>query len=375
MRDNREDAPEPLRSGFSGDTAFVLGDAAPHPIAASHAPAGTRASARLPRRALRIPANIFRYVLATSGWHQLVLAVLTAIVFLLEIVPLELQRRIIDDLTKNRHFQIVLSLCAVYAGTALLQGGTKALVNVYRGWVGERATRDLRRQVHLLVSSTSAESSTSEAEGVQASMMVTEVESIGSFTGSAFAEPLLQGGILCSVLAYMVHVDLWMALAAFLLFVPQFVFVPALQGAMNRRMRARVQIVRELSVSVVEGQEHDQARDRSDDERIQHVFALNMGVFKLKFSMNFLMNLSTQLQVISALLVGGWAVYQNRLEIGGVVAFISGIGKMTDPWGDLVNYFRDANLSQVRYALVRDALSQQVPDGEDGSGQAIRGGN
>jgi ABC-type transport system involved in cytochrome bd biosynthesis fused ATPase/permease subunit len=158
-----------------------------------------------------------------------------------------------------------------------VQGGTKALVNIDRSWVGERTTRDLRRQIHHLVSSTSAASSTLEAEGMQASMIVTEVESIGSFTGSAFSEPLLQGGILCSVLAYMIHVDFWMALAAFLLFLPQFVFVPLIQGAMNRRTRARVQIIRQLSVSVVEGQDHDPARDRSDDERIQRVFELNMG--------------------------------------------------------------------------------------------------
>ena len=111
----------------------------------------------------------------------------------------------------------------------------------------------------------------------------------------------------------MVHVDFWMALAAFLLFLPQFAFVPAMQGAMNRRIRARVQIIRLLSISVVEAQDHDLARDRRDSERIQRVFELNMGFFKLKASMNFLMNLSTQLQIISALLIGGWAVYQDRL--------------------------------------------------------------
>ena len=89
-----------------------------------------------------------------------------------------------------------------------------------------------------------------------------------------------------------------------------------------------------------------------------------MGIFKFKFSMNFLMNLSTQLQIIGALLVGGWAVYAQRLEIGGVVAFISGIGRITDPWGDLVNYFRDVNITQVKFGLVRDAVDQQalVPD-------------
>ena len=150
--------------------------------------------------------------------------------------------------------------------------------------------------------------------------------------------------------------------AAFVLFVPQLIFVPLMQGAMNRRTRARVQTLRQLSVSAVEGTGGDSARDRTDDGRIEQVFELNMGIYRLKFSMNFLMNLSTQLQIIGALLVGGWAVYEQRLEIGGVVAFISGIGRITDPWGDLVNYFREVNLTQVKYALVRDAIHQQAPD-------------
>jgi|SRR5579862_82093 len=313
--------------------------------------------------AVAIPRNIYRYILETGGWHQLVLVGLTIAVFLLEIVPLELQRRIVDDIVKTRPYWSIVVLCAVYAGTVLLQGGTKLVLNIYRSWVGERATRDLRRRVHVLISSSSAASSTPEAEGIQASMIVAEVESIGGFVGGSVSEPLLQGGILLSVLAYMVHVDFSMAATAFALFVPQLVFVPLMQGAMNRRTRARVQIIRQLSVSVVEeGHDHDAARERADDERIARVFELNMGVFRLKFSMNFLMNLSTQLQIIGVLLVGGWAVYQHHLAVGGVVAFISGIGRITDPWGDLVNYFRDVNLTHVRYALVRDAVEQQVQD-------------
>ncbi len=309
-----------------------------------------------------MPRNLFRYVLATGALHQLLLVLLTVAVFLLEVVPLELQRRIIDDLVKHRALWLVVALCAIYAGTVLVQGGAKLVLNVYRGWVGERATRDLRRRVHLLVSSHSAASSTPEAEGVQASMMVAEVESIGGFVGESVSEPLLQGGILCSVLAYMIHVDLWMAGTALALFVPQLIFVPLMQGAMNRRTRARVQVIRLLSVSVVQGTSSDDARDQTDDERIQHVFELNMGILRFKFSMNFLMNLSTQLQIIGVLLVGGFAVYADRIDIGGVVAFISGIGRITDPWGDLVNYFRDANITQVKYGLVRDAINQQGPD-------------
>jgi ABC-type bacteriocin/lantibiotic exporter with double-glycine peptidase domain len=315
-----------------------------------------------PGGAAEMPANIFRYVLATSRWHQLGLVALTVAVFLLEVVPLELQRRIVNDLVKHREYWSIVMLAAVYAGAVLVQGGTKLVLNIYRSWVGERATRDLRRRVHLLVSSGSAAASSPEAEGIQASMIVAEVESIGGFVGGSVSEPLLQGGILLSVLGYMIHVDFWMAATAFVLFVPQLIFVPLMQGAINRRTRGRVQILRQLSVSAVEGTGGDKARDRTDDEHIEQVFELNMGIYRFKFSMNFLMNLSTQLQIIGALLVGGWAVYEQRLEIGGVVAFISGIGRITDPWGDLVNYFRDVNITQVKYALVRDAIHQQAPD-------------
>jgi ABC-type multidrug transport system fused ATPase/permease subunit len=308
-----------------------------------------------------LPSNIYRYVWQRSGWHQIPLVVLTVCVFLLEVVPLELQRRIVNDAVKDRNYRYVLVLCGVYLGAVLVQGGTKLALNVYRSWVGESAVRELRRRVHALIEATNATSSSLEAEGVQASMMVSEVEPVGSFVGGSVSEPLLQVGILCSVLAYMIHVDLRMAAVAILFFVPQLIFVPTMQHAMNRRTRVRVRVIRQLSIGAIEGSAYT-ARNRADDERIDRVFALNMGIYKFKFSMNFLMNLSTQLQIIGALAVGVWAVLHEQLEIGGVVAFISGIGRITDPWGDLVNYFRDANINQVRFGLLRDAIDQQADE-------------
>jgi len=287
---------------------------------------------------------------------------LTIAVFLLEIVPLELQRRVINDLVKDREYRMILILCGAYFASVLIQGGTKLVLNIYRGWVGEWATRDLRHRVRLLASSSLETSSGSEAQGIQAAMVVSEVEPIGGFVGGAISEPLLEGGILASVLAYMVHVDWRMGLAALALFMPQLIFVPLMQRAMNRRTKRRVKIIRRLSVSVVGklAEPESETDGQQDDERIQRVFQLNVGILKLKFSMNFLMNLSTQLQVISALVIGGWLVHEKQLEVGGIVAFISGIGKLADPWGDLVNWFRDVNLNQVKFHLMREAVDRQL---------------
>ncbi len=322
---------------------------------------GRRAPARFPLAGSRksgLPQNVFRYVFEASGWHQLLLLVLTVAVFLLEVVPLELQRRIVNDLVKHRNYQLVVILGIVYVGVELVQGGSKLGLNIYRSWVGERATRALRKRIRAIVGTSPAGSPMPEASGIEVSMIVAEVEPIGGFVGESISEPLLQGGVLLSVLAYMIHVEPWMALAALALFVPQLVFVPLIQHAINRRTGARVWLLRQVSVSVIAPDEGDEKRRRADNARIGRIFELNMGVFRLKFTMNFLMNLGNHLAVVGILLVGGWFVYTEQLEIGGVVAFISGIARLNDPWGDLVNYFRDVSNTQVKFRLVADAVNR-----------------
>jgi ABC-type multidrug transport system fused ATPase/permease subunit len=307
----------------------------------------------------RLPTNLFRYVLAVSWRHQIGLIGLTIIAFLLEIVPLEIQRRVVNNLVKERPFDLVIALCAAYAGAVLIQGATKLGLNVYRGWIGENATRDLRRHVIGYSRTAQAVALGSEARGIGAAMIVAEVEPIGGFVGSSLSEPVLQAGILLSVLAYIVHLDRWMAAAALALFLPQLVFVPLMQGAINRRANARVWVLRQLGISSVETRTAAAQQPSTDAKRIDRVLRLNMGIFKLKFSMNFLMNFCSHLQVVAALLIGGWMVHTDQLQVGGVVAFISAVGRLNDPWGDLVNYFRDLNMTQVRFGLFADRIDER----------------
>jgi len=308
-----------------------------------------------------LPQNIFRYILATSAAHQAALSALTIMVFLLEFVPLELQRRIVNDVVKNRNFRFVVMLCAAYLAVVLIQGGMKLVLNVYRAWVGERATRDLRLRIRSLVESSPQVLRDSEVSGVEISMIVAEVEPLGAFAGEAISEPLLQCGVLATVIAYLIHLEPLIALATIVIFAPQIVFVPLMQMAINRSTASRVSVLREVSAEVLEPDD-SVGRIRSMDSHIDRVFQLNIRIFKLKFSMNFLMNLCSHMQIIAALLVGGWFVLTDRLAIGGVVAFISAIARLNDPWGDLVNYFRDTNLAQVKFRLVADAIEKlRVP--------------
>ena len=43
------------------------------------------------------------------------------------------------------------------------------------------------------------------------------------------------------------------------------------------------------------------------------------------------------------------------------MAFISGIARPNDPWGDLVNFFRDVSVTQVKYRLLAGAVADLSP--------------
>jgi ABC-type multidrug transport system fused ATPase/permease subunit len=304
-----------------------------------------------------MPQGLFAYVWRTSASHQLALSVLSASVFLLTAAPLEVQRRIVNDAVRDGAVRSIFLLGLAYAGLALTEGGIKLGLNVYRAWVAERATLRLRQSVLALAAGAPEEDRAAEAEGIEISMILFEAEPIGGFFGVAVSEPLLQGGILVSVYGYMTYLEPTLALVALLLFLPQLVFVPLIQRAINRRDRRRIQTMREVSVAIVDRPHRSPvASDAAQSERIDRVFGLRMGIFRLKFTMNFLMNLMHHFSVAAALAVGGWFAVSGRIEIGSVVAFVSGLGKLSDPWGDLVNWFREMTAAAVKYRLIADAV-------------------
>jgi len=296
-----------------------------------------------------LPRTIIGYVIRNSGAHQLGLAALSAAVFGLSAVPLELQRRIVNDAIQSGATRTILWLAIAYAGVAVLEQSLKLALNVYRGWVSEDAVRRLRRTLHA-ADGHGAVIDDADEVGTHAAMVVAEAEPIGGFVGLAISEPLLQAGILASVIGYMAYLEPWtVALcAAFLL--PQMLFVPPLQRAINRRAAERIKTLRQVSGGIVD-------TGIPTEEGIEHVFSLNMGIYKIKYTMNLAMNLMHYLAVAAALGVGGWFAVSGQIDVGTVVAVVSGLGKLNDPWGDLVSWAREWSVDSVKYRLFVDAVN------------------
>ena len=303
-----------------------------------------------------MPRSIFAYVLQCTWKHQVGLAILSVATFLLSAAPLELQRRIINTIVEHGAFATLVWLALTYAGIALAEQSLKLILNIYRGWVAEDSVRSLRMRAGE--SARGAGASSADDTGVEIAVMLEEVEPIGGFTGVSVSEPLLQGGVLVSVVGYMVYLDARLALLALLFFLPQLVFVPLLQGAINRRAQHRILTKRGMSGDIVRATTMSHQEWDWVHEPIARVFTLNMGIYKLKFTMNLLMNVMHHSSVAVALGVGGWMALEGKIEVGTVVAIVSGMGKLNDPWGDLVNWARELSVVGVKYRLYVEALQR-----------------
>ena len=164
---------------------------------------------------------MFGFVWRLSATDQFWIAIVTVAVVFLDTVPIEVQRRIVNAVTKGHEFQPILLLALIYAGLVVLQGALKLLLNIYRSWISENSVRSLRTFINKRGPGTKSEPDKAKDQGIEISIIVAEADPVGSFVGTSISSPLQQIGILVSVLGYLTYLNPFMALATFFVISPQ----------------------------------------------------------------------------------------------------------------------------------------------------------
>ncbi len=311
-----------------------------------------------------MPESLYRYIWSISRRDQIGLCVLTALVFPLSMLPLELQRRIINDAVGGTSPELLLILGGGYFAVIVVHGGLKYALNLYRGRVSERVTLNLREAIYYCIYAVvpgdrAARDEEPVDRGTVVSMLAAEVEKPGGFVGESLSQPLLQGGTIAAVLGYMVWVEPLIAFAAVVLHLPQLVVVPWIQGRINRHAKSHAERVRDLGDLVVERAETTGGRGSIPQDfarLIERILAIRMSIFRLKYFLKFFNNFLGHLGPLSVLLLGGWLVIRGRTEVGTIVAFISGFERVNDPWRQLIALYRRVANARTMYKLVVDTF-------------------
>jgi len=308
-----------------------------------------------------MPEGLYAYIWVVSWSQQIVLCLLTFLVFPLTLAPIELQRRIVNEAIGGMNLDLLFWLGGLYAAVALVQGALKYLRNVYLERVGQGVIRRLRRRIVA-----NEEFGAKMAEGTKQSLIVKEAEEVGDFVAESLAFPLLQAGIVLAIAGYMLVVDPAVAMVALGFFVPSMILVAVVQPRLNRLTGKKTRTQRSLGEAVLED-DHAPDRVAADsriDRLIEKLYALKVRIAELKYGVKFATNLLGHLGPLSVLVVGGYFVVQGETTLGTIVAFISGYDRMSDPARELLNFYRRLSMMRVQYGLVREAASGSPPEAQ-----------
>ena len=275
----------------------------------------------------------------------------------LSLVPLELQRQIVDHALVERKLDLLAMLGGAYLAIIVLQGGLKFLLNMLKGTATETIARDLRRKIMGRLVGEQKSDDRPNA-GTIVSMLAAETENVSGFAGDALAVPLLSAGTVFYVAGYLLWVEPAIAVLAVVVYFPQVVIVPATQRTINRLARLRIQLVRNLS--------HLATRlfRRSIDHReripgrflINRMYQVHIWIYFRKYLLAGLGNFLDNMGTLIVLMVGGYLVIQGKTQVGTLVVFISGLSKIADPWDQIINFYREVSNTAVMFDMIAQRL-------------------
>ena len=314
-----------------------------------------------------MPQSVYRYIFNNSFKQQVLVVLLTLSLLPLAPVPLELQRRILDDAIAQKDTDLLLQLASFYLVALIVASVLKTWMKVQRGIISARIVHSLRSSVYYCIytvvppSKLKAESVSDDRvdEGAVVSMLSSEVEKLGGFSGSAISGPLLQIGTLISILGYMFWVEPQVAAIALVLYSPQFFIVPYFQRKLNELSRDKAMKVRELGAFIVDNAEEDLLSKEPPSLFLRitdQILNIRTRFLMRKNIMKTMVNMLIALGPFGVIAFGGWLVIHGQLELGVILAFVTGLEKLGGPIRELISEYSQITEAQMRYKMLLAAF-------------------
>lgn len=289
------------------------------------------------------------FVWRSSGIHQFYVGGLAIVVALLNFLPIDLQRRVVDDAITNKDVKALLLFGGLYLATVLLHSATKYVLMIYQGWVGENTTKAARDQLAEVACERSGQDHV--VSGQTATIIGGEIDAVGGFVGTSISEFVVNVTLMVAIASYMLYVQPTIALVSGISLLPQVGLAFYMQKDLNLLVGWQVALVRKLG-NVSTANSPPAEMHRKAFETIRTIFANRMQLYLLKFGPKALLNIASAIGSLLVLIVGGYLVIHGQTTLGTVVAFVSGFQRLSDPMGDLLDFYRVYSQTKVQYQMI-----------------------
>ena len=199
--------------------------------------------------------------------------------------------------------------------------------------------------------------------GALVTTISSQAEAVGKFVGDCISTPIVQAGTLLSVLSYMLYTEPRLGVVVLFIAIPQLFLVPIIQRRLNVHVRERSHTLArtgDLMVDPALNVEPSGSLASEISKGFEIIYLARLAVFKLKFGLKFVISALKSVAVFVLLFFGGIMVINGKTEIGIVVAFISGLDRVLEPWREMIAFVRSTSGARIQFDLIEDTLGKKL---------------
>jgi ABC-type multidrug transport system fused ATPase/permease subunit len=303
--------------------------------------------------------SLVSWITSKNRWLQFLLVVTAIIAVFANVLPLELQKRIVNDAINLRKFDLLVAYCGIYLVAVIAASLLKYSINVLQTIIGQRTLSDMRQALYAHILTMPLSFYRKTQPGLVVAALTTELATAGDFVGMAIAVPVTNLLMLFALAGYLLWLNPLLAAVTLSIYPVVLLLVPVLQKRVNIYNRKRVDAGRRVSGKVgesVAGIHEIQANGafRIENQKFNNLVA-NLRKIRIiwnlyRFAVKTVNSLFTNFSRFLVFALGGYLAINGRLEMGALVAFLSAQEKLYDPWKELIQFYQAYQTASVTYS-------------------------
>jgi ABC-type bacteriocin/lantibiotic exporter with double-glycine peptidase domain len=323
--------------------------------------------------------TLFSWVFGRNLKLQVILVVVISIAVVARVIPLEMQKRIVNEAINLRKLDLLLLYCSIYLAAVAMDGGLKFLMNYLEAKIGQDALAEMRKALYHHILTLPLSFFRKTQPGMVVSALVTELATAGDFVGKALAVPVTNILTLLAFAGYLFWLNPLLAAVSLSIYPAVLFLVPFLQKRANRANRKRVDATRTLSSRIAEsvsgihevhGNGAYTIENRKYDSIVDKLLRIRIVWTLYKQSVKTLNNFFNNLSPFLIFILGGYLAMRGELELGSLVAFLSAQEKLYTPWKEMIDFFQIYQDATVQYRRTMEYFDHQpehalLPEGRE----------
>jgi ABC-type multidrug transport system fused ATPase/permease subunit len=300
-------------------------------------------------------------VFQTKWSLQILLVLLIFGLVFLRVLPLEIQKRIVNEVLAVGDVAQLIVYCLIFLLAVVLSNILKLAVNGLQTVIGQRALTDMRRELYQHILRLPLSFFRKTPTGTVVASLVTELAASANFVGAAVAIPLSNILTLVAIGAYLIWLNALLGVVTLSIYPLALFVVPLVQRGVNNWNRRRVDSSNRMAsritesvtgISEIHAQGSFQSEEQSYNSIIERLLKIRIIWTLYRYGVKVTNNFFVGLGPVVVMLLGGYLLMQGETELGSIVAFLSAQEKLYDPWKEMIDFYQTQQDASVRYKKV-----------------------